>query len=147
MPISVPLILFAYLFGWYNASVIILSFVIIMSLYIIIYHYVKFWLCNTNVIFINHHPSCFVSFFQPFFGGEFETLSSSGMVYPYPFLLLLSVLSYAYRPPLVLTPVFIFPLTLFNYDGKGARDIALSCKCHLINIMSLVSSMIDRSRW
>ena len=85
----------AYLFGWYNASVIILSFVIIVSLYIIIYHYVKFWFCNTNFIFINHHPSCFISFFQPSFGGEFETLSSSGMVYPYPFLLLLSVLSYA----------------------------------------------------
>ena len=27
-------------------------------------------------------------------------------------------------------------MTPFNYGGKKARDVALTCKCHLSNIMS-----------
>ena len=44
-------------------------------------------------------------------------------------------LSYPSRPPLVLTPVFVFHLTSFNYDGKGAKDEGLTCRCHLSNII------------
>ena len=31
--------------------------------------------------------------------------------------------------------VFVFHLTSFNYDGKGARDVGLTCRCHLSNLM------------
>ena len=34
-------------------------------------------------IFINHHPSFLISSFHPSIGGDFKTLSSSGLVYPY----------------------------------------------------------------
>ena len=30
---------------------------------------------------------------------------------------------------------FVFHLTSFNYDGKEARDVGLTCRCHLSNIM------------
>ena len=42
---------------------------------------------------------------------------------------------YHQRPPLVLTLVFVFHLTSFNSDGKGARDVGLTCRCHLSNMM------------
>ena len=35
------------------------------------------------------------------------------------------VLNYSSRPTLALTPGFVFYLTFFNYDGKGARDVPL----------------------
>ena len=49
-----------------------------------LYCYCKFWFCNIIFIFINHHPASFISFFHPSIGEEFVTLSSSGMVYLYP---------------------------------------------------------------
>ena len=39
------------------------------------------------------------------------------------------------QPPLVLTPVFVFHLTSFNYDGKGTRDVGLTSRCHLSNTL------------
>ena len=42
---------------------------------------------------------------------------------------------YPSRPPLLLTPAFVFHLKLFNYDGKGPRDVGLTCRCHLSNFM------------
>ena len=35
----------------------------------------------------------------------------------------------------MLTPVLVFHLTSFNFDGKGVRDVGLNCRCHLSNIM------------
>ena len=35
----------------------------------------------------------------------------------------------------VLTPVSCYYMTLFNYGGKKARDVGLTCRCHLSNIM------------
>ena len=35
---------------------------------------------------------------------------------------------------------FVFHLTSFNCDSKGARDVGLTCKCHLSNIMPDKSS-------
>ena len=31
---------------------------------------------------------------------------------------------------------FVFHLTSFNYDGKEARDVGLTCRCHLSNLMT-----------
>ena len=50
-------------------------------------------------------------------------------------LFFLSVLSCP-EQPLVLTLAFVFNFTSFDYDGKGTRDVSLTCKCHLSNIMS-----------
>ena len=35
----------------------------------------------------------------------------------------------------VLTPVSCYYMTSFNYGGKKARDVGLTCRCHLSNIM------------
>ena len=35
----------------------------------------------------------------------------------------------------MLTPVFYCYIILFNYGGKKARDVGLSCRCHLNNIL------------
>ena len=45
-----------------------------------------------------------------------------------------------------LTPIFVFHLISFDYNGKGARDVGLTNRCHLSNIKPDVSSMIDRDR-
>ena len=37
---------------------------------------------------------------------------------------------------MVLRPVFYYYMTSFNYGGKKARDVYLTCRCHLNNIMS-----------
>ena len=63
-------------FGCYSAPVIIFAKCL--------YCYCQFWFCDTTVIFINNHPSFFISFFHPSIGGVFKTLSSSGMVYSCP---------------------------------------------------------------
>ena len=50
-----------------------------------IFHFLFNSLCTcVHSIFINHHPSFLISSFHPSIGGEFKTLSSSGLVYPYP---------------------------------------------------------------
>ena len=72
-PISLPLTLFICLFGCYPAPLIIFANCL--------YCYRQFWFCNTIFVFINHHPSCFISFFHPSIGGEFKTWSSSGMIF------------------------------------------------------------------
>ena len=36
---------------------------------------------------------------------------------------------------MALTPVSCYYMTSFNYDGKEARDVGLTCSCHLSNIM------------
>ena len=35
----------------------------------------------------------------------------------------------------LLTAVSCYYMTSFNYGGKKARDVGLTCKCHLSNIM------------
>ena len=35
----------------------------------------------------------------------------------------------------VLTPVSCYNMTSFNYGGKKARDVALTCRYHLSNVM------------
>ena len=70
--LSMSLSLFICLLGCYPVPVIIFAKCL--------YCYFTFLFS----IFINHQPSSSISFFHPSLGGEFETLSSSGMVYPYP---------------------------------------------------------------
>ena len=36
---------------------------------------------------------------------------------------------------MALTPVSCYYMTSFNYGGKKARDVGLTCRCHLSNIM------------
>ena len=36
---------------------------------------------------------------------------------------------------MALTPVLCYYMTSFNYGGKEARDVGLTCRCHLSNIM------------
>ena len=36
---------------------------------------------------------------------------------------------------MVLTPVSCYYMTSFNYGGKKARGVGLTCRCHLSNIM------------
>ena len=36
---------------------------------------------------------------------------------------------------MALTPVSCYYLTSFNYGGKEAKDVGLTCRCHLSNIM------------
>ena len=36
---------------------------------------------------------------------------------------------------MALTPVSYYYMTSFNYGGKEARDVGLTCRCHLSNIM------------
>ena len=73
LAVSVSLI---WLFGCYPAPVFIFAKCR--------YCYFKFSFCNISFIFINHHPSFFISFFHPSIGREFNMLSSSGIIYPYP---------------------------------------------------------------
>ena len=37
-------------------------------------------------------------------------------------------------------------MTSFNYGGKKARDVSLTCRCHLSNIMP-DSMFYDRLKW
>ena len=36
---------------------------------------------------------------------------------------------------MTLTPISCYYMTSFNYGGKKARDVGLTCRCHLSNIM------------
>ena len=36
---------------------------------------------------------------------------------------------------MALTPVSCYYMTSFNYGGKETRDVGLTCRCHLSNIM------------
>ena len=36
---------------------------------------------------------------------------------------------------MALKPVSCYYMTSFNYGGKEARDVGLTCRCHLSNIM------------
>ena len=37
---------------------------------------------------------------------------------------------------MVMTPVSCYYMTAFNYGGKKARDVGLTSRCHLSNIMA-----------
>ena len=47
---------------------------------------------------------------------------------------------------MTLMPVSCYYITPFNYGGKKARNVGLTCKCHLSNIM-LDSIFYDSMRW
>ena len=90
-------------------------------------------------------------------GGKFKLMSSSGIVYPYlstPIgkLFLVSIYLFCFlqisrEKPIfsvmlclattitVLKPVSCDHVTSFNYDDKKARDVGLTCWCHLSNNM------------
>ena len=89
-------------------------------------------------------------------GLEFKSMNSSVIVYPYlltpigkPFLVSiflfcsLPIKSYCHKffklslatTITVLKPVSCDHVTSFNYDDKKARDVGLTCWCHLSNIM------------
>ena len=36
---------------------------------------------------------------------------------------------------MALTPVSYYYMISFNYGGKEARDVGLTCRCHMSNIM------------
>ena len=55
----------------------------IISIYIYIFLFNSLCTC-VHSIFINHHTLFLISSLHPSIGGEFKTLSSSGLVYPYP---------------------------------------------------------------
>lgn len=44
------------------------------------------------------------------------------------------------------TPVSCFCMTSFNYVGKEARDVGLTCRCHLSIIMT-DSIFYDSMEW
>ena len=35
----------------------------------------------------------------------------------------------------LLTPISCYHVTSFDYGGKKARDVGLTCRCHLSNVM------------
>ena len=37
---------------------------------------------------------------------------------------------------MALTPVSCYYITSLNYGGKNARDVGLTCRCHLSNVMA-----------
>ena len=37
---------------------------------------------------------------------------------------------------MALTPISCYYMTSFNYGGKKGKDVSLTCRCHLRNIMS-----------
>ena len=75
---------------------------LLLSLYLQnLFAVIVVWFCNTIFIFINHHPSCFISFFHPSIAWEFAYCFTAGN------LLFLSILSYPSRLPVVLTPAFV----------------------------------------
>ena len=43
----------------------------------------------------------------------------------------------------MLIPDLVFHLASFNYDGKGARDVGLTCRCRRAILCLIVSSVID----
>ena len=43
---------------------------------------------------------------------------------------------------MALTPVSCYYMTSFNYGGKKARDVGLTCRCRLSNIMPDSTSVI-----
>ena len=47
---------------------------------------------------------------------------------------------------MALTPVSCYYMTSFNYGGKKARDVGLTCRCHLSNIMP-DSIFYDNIKW
>ena len=47
---------------------------------------------------------------------------------------------------MTLTPVSCYYMTSFNYGGKEARDVGLTCRCHVSNIMP-DSIFYDSTGW
>ena len=47
---------------------------------------------------------------------------------------------------MALTPVSCYYMTSFNYGGQKARDVGLTCRCHMSNIMS-DSIVYDSKGW
>ena len=115
LAVSVSLI---WLFGCYPAPVFIFAKCR--------YCYFKFSFCNISFIFINHHPSFFISFFHPSIGREFNMLSSSCIIYPYPSVVWVSRVSTNYVVLFVLQRVtfsfcLFFKLSLATTTGVDVR--------------------------
>ena len=116
----------------------------------------KFWLCNIIFIFINYHPSSFIWTFHPFIGREFKILRWHGFTQSIryifkPFkvaindfviscfvksnLLFLPDLGYPEGSPLVSTLNLVIHPTSINNDSKGVREVGLTCRWHVSNII------------
>lgn len=121
-----------------------------------LYNYCKFWFCSIIFIFINYHPSSFIWTFHPFIGREFKILRWHDFPLPIQYifkpvkvtindfvlfcflksnLLFLPVLGYPEGSPLVLTPDLVIHPTSINNDSKGVREVGLTCRWHVSNII------------
>ena len=113
--------------------------------------YCKFWFFNIIFIFISHHPSSFSSFgvnsshlVQAAWSTPVRCMGKPFKVSIHYFILF-ALQKVTFRFCLF----FKLPLAPFNYDGKEARDVGLTCRCHLNNILPgsiFRSSMTDRGR-
>ena len=129
-----------------------------LSLYLpkFLYCYCNFWFCNRIFVFINPHPSTFISFFFFPLGRiqeiEFERhglpLTIRYICDPFnisTYYLVLFVLQrvafcfyfiLSLATNTIITPDVIFHLTLFHYDDKRETGVGLTYRCHLSNITS-----------
>ena len=46
----------------------------------------------------------------------------------------------------VLTPVSCYYMASFNYGGKKAKDVGLTCRCHLSNIVLIALANIPECK-
>lgn len=126
----------------------------LLSIFIVI---ISFRFCNIIISFFNHHPSSVISFFDTLIGWQCKTLSLSDMIFLYQSAVRVSLFRYVFTSFLFLvmqsaifcffcfklssaTPCWCLALLFiwhhFFYYGKNARDVCLTCRCHLTNIMS-----------
>ena len=134
-----------------------------------LYYYNKFWCCNIFIIFIESRTISLHLLFHLFIPplGEnskhwvweacftptfccmvkwFKLSIHHFVLYVKSNLLLLSVFKLSLASTIGDdTNVVAFHFTSINYNSKGARDVGLTCRCHLSNIMPDTISN-DRSR-
>ena len=123
------------------------SYFFLLIIYILYLH------CSCNVkhhFFLSyhlyhhhHHHFHFIFINTTSHWGRIQQMNSSSMVYPYPlntlgnhfllFLFLFLVKSFFGNHHWGVDTIFYIYVTLFNYDGKEARDTELSCRCYLSN--------------
>ena len=104
-----------------------------------------------------HHDNHFILFNTTSDWGRIQQLNSSGMVYPYPLITLGKPQGkyyfYFYFIFFFFCKLFfvdhhwgvdvlfhIYHITSFNYDAKVAKNVGLSCRCHMSN-SQIVSSV------
>ena len=78
--------LFTYLFIFYLFMYLLILYLFQWQQNIkhLLFHFLFKSLCTCiHNVFINHYTSFLISFFHPSIEGEFKTLRSRGMVYPY----------------------------------------------------------------